>query len=80
MPKVKTAEEASKRWVENSIQANPDRIHGIVKAYFQGRQSLKWAAGLLKGEDVKLVRATIDAFKKMDSAKYDALSQVITQE
>lgn len=79
MPRVKTTEEASRRWVENSIQANPDRIHGIVKAYFRGRQSLKWAAGLLKSEDEKLVRATVDAFKKVDSVKYDALSQALTQ-
>ena len=80
MPKVKTAEEASKRWVENSIQANPDRIHGIVKAYFQGRQSLKWAAGLLKSEDRNLVNPVLEAFKKVDPAKHSALSQALPQE
>lgn len=77
MPRIKTVEEASKRWVENSIQANPDRIQGIVRAYFQSRQSLKWAAGLLKSEDRNLVSSVLDAFKKVDSAKYDELLQAL---
>ena len=75
MSKIKTAEEASRRWVENSIQANPDRIYGILKVYFQGRQNLKWVTGLLKGEDAKLVKTSIDAFKKVDPVKYGALLQ-----
>ena len=75
MSKIKTAEEASRRWVENSIQANPDRIHGVIRVYFQGRQNLKWVTGLLKGEDAKLVKTSIDAFKKVDPVKYEALLQ-----
>ena len=79
MPKIKTVEEASRRWVNNSIQANPDRIYGIIKTYFQGRQSLKWAVSLLKNEDWTLVSKTLETFKDINPEKYDTVLDTLNQ-
>ena len=84
-------EEAKQNWVENSIRRNPERIRGIVYAYFQSRQPLKWAISLLKTEDEKLVnwvdrhyrdRLTLKDLKdpsllSESHAALDALTQIL---
>ena len=66
-------QQAGERWVRNSIQANPDRIQGIVEAYFSGRQSLRWAVGLLKSEDAGIIFPILDALKTAHPSKYSEL-------
>ena len=72
-----TLQQAGERWVRNSIRANPDRIYGIVRAYFSGRQSLRWAAGLLKSEDMGIVFPTIVAFRATNPLKYGELMEYL---
>lgn len=76
MPRIKTAQEVADKWARNSIQSNPDRIQGIIKVYFQGRQSLKWVTGLLKNEDMNIVIPILNTFKSVDPEKHETLSQV----
>ena len=70
-------EEASRRWVENSIRANPDRIRGIVEAYYRGKQSLNWASRLLKKEDGNLVMTILNTFQSVDAEKRRSLIEAL---
>lgn len=72
-------EEAAEKFVKNSIRANPERIHGIVRTYFQGRQSIGWAVGLLKTEDEKLVDWAANPYKEIYPEKYTQLIFLIKQ-
>jgi len=74
-----TLEEATKNWVENSIRRNPERIRGIALAYFQGRQSLKWAVGLLKTENEKLVNWAVSPYREKYPEKYAQITSAIEQ-
>ncbi len=70
-------QQAGERWVRNSIQANPDRIQGIIEAYFSGRQSLRWAAGLLKSEDAGIIFPIMDTFKATHPLKHSELASYL---
>lgn len=74
-----TLDEATQGWIENSIRRNPERIRGIVRAYFEGQQSLKWAAGSLKTEDEDLVNWAVSPYKERGSEKYAKLISAIEQ-
>lgn len=77
MVKVKSPQKSVEKWVRNSIKANPDRILGVVHAYFENRQTLKWVVGSIKGEDIGLIKELINPFKEVDSVKYEALLQAL---
>lgn len=79
MAQAISLQRAGERWVHNSLRANPDRIRGIVRAYFSG-QSLRWAAGLLKSEDTNMVLPIMEMFKNINPLKYQELSQSLRQE
>lgn len=79
MPRGISLEEATENWVENSIRLNPERIRGIVRAYFEGRQSLKWAVGLLKAEDRDLVNWATNPYREKGSEKYTQLTSALEQ-
>ena len=71
---MKTVQQTAEKWAHNSLAANPDRIFGIMQAYFSGKQSLKWAVGLLKDEDFEnLVSPILKSLKGIDDYKFDAL-------
>ena len=79
MARAITLQEATERWVRNSIRANPDRIQGIIRAYMNGRQSLRWAAGLLESEEASVVFPIAAAFKAVNPLKYNELMAYLEQ-
>lgn len=71
---MKTLQQTAEKWVRNSLATNSDRVLGVLQAYFTGKQSLKWAVGLLKNEDFEnLVSPILKSFKGVDDFKFDAL-------
>lgn len=61
MTKVKPIQEISKKWVRNTIEANHERIKGIIEAYLSGKQNFNWATRLLLTEDAKLSKRILNS-------------------
>lgn len=69
MIKIRPIQQISKKWLRNTLTANPERISGIIEAYLSGKQNFNWVAGLLKNEPSNLSWEILNSIQDGDSIR-----------